>query len=245
MTRLITVSLGRVDYPSAWQLQKSLHAQVVDGALPSLLLLLEHPHVYTLGRRGRDSDILVSPAELLQLGVQVQHVDRGGEVTYHGPGQLVGYPIINLRAWGGGPLNYVRALEEVIVATLSDFGIHAGGDERPTGVWVGDSKIAAIGVKVSRGVTTHGFALNVDPDLTFFEHIVPCGMPEARVTSMSLERPEATDVESVTPVLADHFGRVFGWGVEWAQLDDLPPHATGGHLAAVDRPPALARGDPR
>ena len=217
----IALSLGCVDYLQAWDLQKSLHERVVVGVLPNLLLLLEHPHVYTLGRRGSPSDILVSSDVLARKGVEVHHVDRGGEVTYHGPGQLVGYPIMSLRALGGGPLRYVRGLEEVIIATLADFGIAAESAERPTGVWVGEAKIAAIGVKVSRGVTTHGFALNVDPDLSYFDYIVPCGMPESRITSMSAQRPGVADVQSVMPVLAHHFGEVFGLTVEWAAPEAL------------------------
>ena len=151
----------------------------------------------------------------------MHHVDRGGEVTYHGPGQLVGYPIVDLRAWGGGPLQYVRALEEVMVATLAEFGIAAGCDQRPTGVWVGDAKIGAIGVKISRGVSFHGFSLNVDPDLSYFDHIVPCGMPGVAVTSMSALGASHATVSSVIPVLARHFGRVIGWQVRWSSLEEL------------------------
>ena len=221
MSTCIALPAGRIDYLSAWELQKSLHSRVVDDTLPNLLLLLEHPHVYTLGRRGSPSDILATPEMLSQRGVQVHHIDRGGEATYHGPGQLVGYPIVNLRAWGGGPLKYIRALEEVIVATLADFGIAGAGAQPQTGVWVQDEKIAAIGVKVSRGVTTHGFALNVNPDLSYFDHIVPCGIDGGRVTSMFSQRPDLSDVEPVIQVLAHHFGLVFGWAMEWASLDDL------------------------
>ena len=227
----IAVSTGKIGYLSAWQIQKDLHSRVAGGELPGVLLLLEHPHGYTLGRRGRTSDILATPDKLSRLGVEVQQVDRGGEVTYHGPGQLIGYPIVNLRRWGGGPLRYVRALEEVIVAALGEFGLHANSGEKPTGVWVGESKIAAIGVKVSRGVTTHGFALNVNPDLSYFDHIVPCGMPEGRVTSLERERPGVADVSSMVPVVARHFGEVFGWKVEWSGLPDLL-------IANVTSPPA-------
>ena len=224
----IVAAVGQLDYLAAWELQKSLHARVAEGALPNALLLLEHPHVYTLGRRGKTSDILATADELSRMGVEVHHVDRGGEVTYHGPGQLVGYPIVNLREWGGGPLRFVRALEEVLVATLAEFEIAAETDQRPTGVWVGDSKIAAIGVKVSRGVTTHGFALNVIPDLSYFEHIVPCGMPGLRVTSMSSQRPDVSDVRRVIPVLARHFGQVLGCSMEWSTLDALRNVAQAG-----------------
>ncbi len=173
MTTCTVFRPGLVGYDDAWELQRQLHGRVADGERPEVLLLLEHPHVYTLGRRGADSDILVDDRRLSELGVEVRHTDRGGQVTYHGPGQLVVYPILNLRSRGTGPLEYVRALEQTIVDTLADFGVDAGGDDRPTGVWVGGAKIAAIGVKVSRGVTMHGFALNVDPDLSYFDRIVP------------------------------------------------------------------------
>ena len=173
MPDCLVVDLGSVDYPDALALQRELHHRVTKGDLPALLLLLQHPHVYTLGRRGSQSDILVPANTLRELDAEMYHTDRGGEVTYHGPGQLVGYPILDLRAAGLGPLAYVRALERVIISTLAELGIRATAEDRPTGVWVDDAKIAAIGVRVSRGVTMHGFALNVNPDLSYFNHIVP------------------------------------------------------------------------
>lgn len=218
---IIAISLSQIAYLPAWELQKRLHQRVADGALPNVLLLLEHPHVYTLGRRGKASDILVSPERLEELGVEVHYTDRGGEATYHGPGQLVGYPIVNLRVWGGGPLRYVRALEAALIATLAEFGVRGESEGRPTGVWVGDTKIAAIGVKVSRGVTMHGFALNVNPDLSYFDHIVPCGMPGSRVTSMARELAEDIGVQQVIRALAHHFGEAFGMAIEWAALEGL------------------------
>ena len=221
MSRVIVASLGFVEYLRALDLQRSVHERVAEGRLSNVLLLLEHPHVYTLGRRGKAGDILASAERLRELGAEVHHVDRGGEVTYHGPGQLVGYPIVNLREWGGGPLRYVRKLEEALVATLADFGIRAGRGEKPTGVWVGDAKLAAIGVKISRGVTTHGFALNVAPDLSYFDHIVPCGMPGAEVTSMSHLASGTISVDQVAPSLAEHFGEAFGWSLEWVAPDDI------------------------
>ena len=221
MSRVAVAPLGRVDYLRGLGLQRSVHGRVAEGRLPNVLLLLEHPHVYTLGRRGKTADILASSQRLGELSAEVHHVDRGGEVTYHGPGQLVGYPIINLRDWGGGPLQYVRTLEEVLVLTLADFGIRAGRGEKPTGVWVGDSKVAAIGVKVSRGVTTHGFALNVDPDLSYFDHIVPCGMPDLAVTSMSRLASDRMDIVQVATSLAQHFAAAFGWALQWAAEEEL------------------------
>ena len=148
------------------------------------MLLVEHPHVYTLGRRGNTIDILISERAIENLGVEVHHVDRGGEVTYHGPGQLVGYPIVNLRERKMGPLDYVRSIEIVLSETLKEYGIDSYSADMPTGVWVGGSKIAAIGVKVSRGVTAHGFALNVSNDLTKYKKIIPCGIKDKGITSL-------------------------------------------------------------
>ena len=148
------------------------------------------------------------------------HTDRGGEATYHGPGQIVGYPILDLRAAGLGPLAYVRALERIIISTLAELGIHATSEDRPTGVWVGDAKIAAIGVRVSRGVTMHGFALNVDPDLSYFDHIVPCGMPDASVTSIA-EQGVLLDISSVIDVLADRFANVLNYSLIHTALEAI------------------------
>ena len=187
----------------------------MDGAL----LLLEHAHVYTLGRRGALDDILAPDDRLSSLGVEVHHVDRGGQVTYHGPGQLVGYPVVDLRRLRMRPLEYVRSLERLLMETLSDFGIAAEAEGHPTGVWTGGAKIAAIGVRVSRGVTTHGFALNVSPDLGYFDHIVPCGIEDCRVTSMESEGVSA-EIDHVASVLVDRFERVFG--VELEPLSGIP-----------------------
>ena len=206
MNTCLAIPLGLLDYQAAYDLQRRLHAQVVAGELPDLLLLLEHPHVYTLGRRGQQSHILASDEALTQLGVETHFTDRGGETTYHGPGQLVGYPIVNLRRWGGGVRKYVETLEQVLIGTLSEFGITARSEGKPTGVWVEDAKIAAIGVRVSRSVTMHGFALNVCPDLSFFDHIVPCGMPGARVTSMAQELGQEIAVSDVIPAISQAFG---------------------------------------
>ena len=222
---------GLISYQPALEIQRRVHQQVADGARPDTLLLMEHPHVYTLGRRGEATDILVGTAHLAELGAEVHHTDRGGQVTYHGPGQLVGYPILDLRRWGGGPLRYVRALEETIISTLTQLGIRAVSEQRPTGVWVGHAKIAAIGVKISRGVSLHGFALNVDPDLSYFDHIVPCGMPDARVTSMSATLGRAVSVDQVAPALTSQFGRVFG-------MEMVQERVGVGTPIAVDTPSA-------
>jgi lipoate-protein ligase B len=213
MADCIAVNLGLVPYQQAWDLQRRIQQEVANGERPDTLLLLEHPHVYTLGRRGQDSDILIDESRLEEIGAEVHHIDRGGEVTYHGPGQLVGYPIINLRRMGGGPLKYVRTLERTLIATLADFGIEAESEDRPTGVWIGDAKIAAIGVKVSRGVTTHGFALNVDPDMSYFDHIIACGMPDASATSVSQELGHHVSVKDAVSALIPRFAEMFDFDI--------------------------------
>ena len=212
--RLATKWLGLVPYGEAWDIQSRTREEVSRDGGVDTLLLLEHPSVYTLGRRGQEEDILIDANALERLGIEVHHTDRGGEVTYHGPGQLVGYPILNLRRWGGGPLKYVRALERVLVETLAEFGVRAESEGRPTGVWVEDRKIAAIGVKVSNRVTTHGFALNVCAELSHFDNIVPCGMPDSKVTSLSRELCRPIEIGDVIPVLVERFGAVFGFRVD-------------------------------
>jgi lipoic acid synthetase len=198
--------LGSVPYAEAEALQRAIH----EHSDVDYLLLQEHPHVYTLGSSAKLEHILRDPAE---VGAEMIKADRGGDVTYHGPGQLVGYPIISLAEWRAGQRDvvaYVRKLEDVLIAVCADFGITAARSDGYTGVWVGDEKIAAIGVRVSRGRTRHGFALNVDPDLSMFEHIVPCGIADRGVTSMAklLGHPVAMQavVDRVVTRFAEHFG---------------------------------------
>jgi lipoate-protein ligase B len=192
-------------------LQTELHEARVAGGVPDTLLLLEHPHVYTIGRRGTSDDVLWDAGALRDRGVEVVETDRGGQVTYHGPGQLVGYPIVDL-----GPsadlVRYVRRLEDVMTGSLKRFGIEAVGDPDNTGAWVGRSKIGAIGVRVTRNVTKHGFALNVAPDLSYFAGIVPCGITDKGVTSMAAELNRVMPVSEVAVIVADQFQTVFGYG---------------------------------
>lgn len=202
--------LGTVEYLRARAIQETLVRQVRDGDSPGTLLLLEHPHVFTRGRLGRDEHLLTPVAELASVGVAVHETDRGGQITYHGPGQLVAYPIINLREWSGGPLQYVRTLEQVVVETVSDFGIEAHTEQGLTGVWTEGGKIAAIGVKISRGVAFHGLSVNVNTDLSWYRHIIPCGITDRPVTSMSAELAEAVDLEAVRYSLVYRFGRSMG-----------------------------------
>ena len=202
--------LGTVEYLRARDLQDTLVRLIHDGDSPGTLLLLEHPHVFTRGRLGRDEHLLTPDAELAAKGVAVHETDRGGQITYHGPGQLVAYPIVNLREWGGGPLQYVRILEQVIVETMSDFGIEAHTEQGLTGVWTAGGKIAAIGVKISRGVAFHGLSINVNTDLSWYRHIVPCGITDRPVSSMASELRGPVDPEAVRYGLVYRFGRGMG-----------------------------------
>ena len=212
--------LGSMDYQEAWDLQRVLAQARAEERIPDTLVLVEHPPVYTLGRRS-DPAALLAPRTLLEgMGARVVEVDRGGEITFHGPGQLVGYPIIGLRSWGG-PLRYVRALEEALIGALAVFGVRAGRIEGLTGVWAGDAKIAAIGVRVSRGVTTHGFALNVATDLSWFQHIVPCGIHDREVTSMERLLGRAFALEEVATVVADHFGQAMAFTMRQVEADEV------------------------
>jgi len=199
--------LGRMDYGLALELQQQISADRKQGLVPDHLLLLEHPHVITLGRNGHMENLLASDEILSRAGIAFYPTDRGGDVTYHGPGQLVGYPILDLREWQRDVGAYVRAVEQTIIDTLADYGIAAGRIPKLTGVWVEDRKIAAIGVHLSRWVTSHGFALNVSTDLTYFQYIVPCGLTRP-VTSMAALGVRA-GLDEVGRRLAAHFGRIF------------------------------------
>jgi lipoate-protein ligase B len=200
------VELGVIPYDEAWQLQKRLVAQRRAGEIPDTLVLLEHPPTYTIGRSGSAAHVLVDPKS---RGIELFEVDRGGDVTYHGPGQVVGYPIVDLRPRGNDVHAYLRSVEEVLIRTLAEFGIEGQRDGRYTGVWVGDEKVAAIGVKVSVGVTSHGFALNVDPDFTHWAGIVPCGIQGRGITSLAKLLGARPDDAIVRASLVRHVFDVF------------------------------------
>lgn len=187
MLPILQIDAGSIDYAAAHGWQRELHRRRVAGEIPDVLLLLEHPHVFTLGRRFRPQHLLVSPDELRRRGIALHEADRGGSITYHGPGQLVAYPVVDLRTPARPQpdvIVYLRLLEAAVIATVAGFGIRAGLRPGLTGVWVGNDKLAAIGVNISRGVTRHGLALNVETDLDFFASMVPCGIPDSGVTSM-------------------------------------------------------------
>lgn len=202
--------LGTVDYLEAWDLQRRLAEARRDDAIPDTLLLLEHPHTYTLGRRGNRENILLSPDELSERGIAVYEVDRGGDVTYHGPGQMVGYPILKL-APGFTYVGYIRDLERALLDAVRDLGVPAELKEGFSGVWLGDEKLCAIGVKVdAHGVTSHGFALNVNADLSYFGHIIPCGITDKGVTSLQQVLGRRVSQRRVERVVVARLARVFG-----------------------------------
>ena len=201
------VDLGPMSYADALAIQNDLAARRKRGEIADHLLIVEHPHVITLGRNGHLENLLAANEVLERAGISFHHSDRGGDITYHGPGQIVGYPIFDLREWKRDVVAYVRTMEQAIIDTLADFGIASGRVAGCTGVWTGGAKIAAIGVHISRWVTTHGFALNHTTDLSYFQYIVPCGLTKP-VTSMRALGCEASR-EDVTAALADHFGRLF------------------------------------
>jgi lipoyl(octanoyl) transferase len=201
---------GLTDYPEGWEMQRHAVAAVGEGRSPHILILLQHPPTYTLGVRGKSEHLLASEEALARLGARVYRVDRGGDVTFHGPGQVVGYPIFRLDAWGEGPLWFVRGLEKAIIDALAALSIAAGRVEGRPGVWVEGAKVAAIGLRVSRGVTSHGFALNVSPDLSYFAHIVPCGLTDAAVTSVERLLGRPVPLREVEDLVIDSLGRAFG-----------------------------------
>ncbi len=218
MTRLRARWLGRLPYQEAWDLQRAFHEGRASGrAADDYLLLLEHPHTYTVGRSGDEANLLVSPEELARLGAEVHHVDRGGDVTYHGPGQLVGYPIVHLGE-SPDPVAYVRCLERVLVLALADLGIEAWPEAGYTGVWTAAGKVAAIGVRSARRVTMHGFAVNVSADLGFFRHIVPCGIADRPVASVSDLAGRRVSIEEMVERVVPRFTEVLGYPPAETQL---------------------------
>jgi lipoyl(octanoyl) transferase len=198
-----------MDYADSLRLQRERVAARKAGVIPDTLLLLEHPHVYTLGRNAKKENLLISAEQLAARGAQVFEIDRGGDVTYHGPGQLVGYPILDLAQHRCDVAWYMRSLEEVLIAVAGEYGIEAGRLAGAPGVWVENNKLAALGVHISRWVTSHGFAFNVNTDLGYFDWIVPCGLRDKGVTSLQRLLGRLVGMDEVAEKVARHFGRVF------------------------------------
>lgn len=232
--------LGLLDYQQAWDYQEERFAEIVAVKIanrgvpperqtptPNYLLFCEHPHVYTLGKSGKPENLLLDEDRLQEVEATYYKINRGGDITYHGPGQLVGYPILDLDNFFTDIHRYMRTLEEAIILTLAEYGIEAGRIEGLTGVWLDHQqqqaprKICAMGVKASRWVTMHGFALNVNTDLTYFTHIIPCGIDDKAVTSMQQELGEEVDLNDVAGKLTNHLAELFGLEL----IDSLHPQA--------------------
>ena len=232
MKSCLTVNLGLVGYAEAYALQKRIVAARKADAIQDVLLLCEHPHVITQGRNGKREHLLAGDRVLRQKGIEFYETSRGGDITYHGPGQIVGYPILNLAAIRRDVVWYVRMLEEVMIRASAEYGVLSGRDAGKTGVWVTpqekDSsrsaqaeKLGAIGVHISRWVTSHGFAYNVSTDLRYFDLIVPCGIADRKATSLEKILGEAVDNRKASDHLARHFGEVFGLALETIPESEL------------------------
>jgi lipoyl(octanoyl) transferase len=212
--------LGTLDYAEALGLQKQLQSQRVRGEIGDIVLLLEHPPVLTMGRSAKAQHVLAPRERLEARGIQVHEVGRGGDVTYHGPGQLVAYPIIDLKPDRKDVRKYVASLEESMIRTCADFGLAAGRVQGLNGAWIAERKVGAVGVRISRWVTMHGLALNVSSELRQFEMIVPCGIQDKGVTSLSAELGRTVQVADAVEPLARHFAELYEADIEWS--DGLP-----------------------
>lgn len=225
MPKVSLINKGLIDYKECWDFQEDLFKGIVDqkirirdgkdeGETPNYLIFCEHPHVYTLGKSGKEDNLLINEAMLKERGAQFYRINRGGDITYHGPGQLVMYPIFDLDHFFTDIHKYMRYLEEAVILTLAEFGIKGGRVDGLTGVWIdggtsNERKICAMGVKSSRWVTMHGIALNVNPDLSYFNHIVPCGIEDKSVTSIEKELKSKVDIQKVQEALEENMANIF------------------------------------
>jgi lipoyl(octanoyl) transferase len=216
-----TIDIGLSEYSEAWQLQELFWQLRCKGIVPDALFLTEHKHTYTLGKSANVNHLLETEDQLKCENISVFHIDRGGDITYHGPGQLVGYPIIDLKNYYLDIHRYLRDLEEVVLRTLAEYGVTGQRVDGYTGVWVGEEKIAAIGIKVSRWVTMHGFAFNVNTNLGYFDKIIPCGIFHKGVTSLERILERKVDMGDVKRRLAKHFENVFGVETLAKSFEDL------------------------
>lgn len=225
MTPAWLLTPGRVRYGPAYEGMHALAERRADGEIRDVLVLLEHPPVYTLGRRWDPGHLVATEEQMARMGAEVHAVDRGGSVTFHGPGQLVGYPVVHL---GPEPdvIAYLRRVEDVLIGACADVGVEAGRSEGHTGVWADERKVCAIGVRVQRDVTLHGFALNCTTDLSWFGAILPCGIADRGVTSLTELAGREVTVEEMTPIVAARFAEVFG-----RRLDPAPPEVLSAFTA--------------
>lgn len=221
MSIVFNINLGKTDYNYCWDIQKKIHRYKQGNKSNDVIITTEHNHVYTLGKTGTKDHLLLDDGSLKYEDISFYEIDRGGDLTYHGPGQLVCYPIFDLNNYIPDSHKYLRDLEDVIVKTLKEFGIDSEKDEEYTGVWVGNEKICAIGIKISRWITMHGLALNVNNDLKFFDKIIPCGIFHKGVTSMKKLTDKPVLMNEVISVLIKNMESVFGIKTEEISLNEL------------------------
>lgn len=252
MRMVVVCRLGRIEYAPAWELQKRIQARLIEAKrkepreeVPHVLLLVEHPPVFTLGKSGNDSNLLLSEDALAARGATFHRIDRGGDITFHGPGQIVGYPILDLDHFFTDIHRYLRELEEAVILTCSSYGLEAGRIPGRTGVWIGpddrgpERKICAMGIRSSRWVTMHGLALNVNTDLSYFSYINPCGITDRGVTSLAREVGREIDVDDVQAEFIRHFTSRFDTDIqmlEKRQVFDFLEHYLSEDLTGVLSP---------
>jgi len=210
--KITVCDLGLIEYEKAWNIQKDFHNKRTLGKIDDVLFICEHPHTYTFGKTADINNLLLNKNELQEKGISIFNIDRGGDITYHGPGQIVGYAIINLAGWKKDTHLYLRALEDVLIKTCNDYGItNAERNKKYTGVWIEDRKICAIGIKVSRWITMHGFAFNVNTDLELFNGIIPCGIEDKEVTSLNKELKTEISITEAKSKVINNFTKVFDY----------------------------------
>lgn len=220
--KVIYCDLDTIDYKEAWDLQKKIHQLRVENKIDDIFFMLEHPHTYTLGKTADKQNLISDEKYLSKNKISVYDIDRGGDITYHGPGQIVGYPIISLTNWQQDTHKYLRAIEEVILQVCGDYSLMGSRVDKYTGVWIEDRKICAIGIKVSRWITMHGFAFNVNTDLELFNGIIPCGISDKAVTSLSIELKRETKTSEVKEKIIHHFSNIFNYDqIEFKSKDEI------------------------
>ena len=210
--------LGLIDYQKAWDLQKETLQKVISVEQPDTFFLLEHPNTYTLGKGANEKNLVADESFLESNGIQVIKIDRGGDITYHGPGQLVGYPIINLNGVNKNSRRYIWSIEETIIHACKHYGVDAGRNPDHTGVWIENRKICAIGIKLTRWVTSHGFAFNVNTDMKIFDGIIPCGISDKEVTSLEKEAGRKFDMDEMKEIVKKYFVEIF----EYNEVINIP-----------------------
>lgn len=220
--KLVYCDLGLIDYKVAWDLQKAVHELRYQNKIEDVFFVLEHPHTYTLGKTANKENLVGDKNYLKENQISVYDIDRGGDITYHGPGQIVGYPIISLANWHQDTHKYLRAIEEIIIKTCGDFRLAGNRIDGLTGVWIDNRKIAAIGIKVSRWITMHGFAFNINTDLKLFYGIIPCGITDKEVTSLNKELDRTVTINEVKEKLLFHFANAFNYNqIEFVQKNEF------------------------